>query len=140
MPIDRRYIGFRLEPFTVLVTADQLRRFGEAIGTVGPAAVAPPTYMKVVEGAGNSSRAILSALQIDVRRILHAEQEFRYGAPIRAGDHVTVVRTVSDIYAKKGGALELVIVESTLHRSDGASIGHSRQSLLVRNEPPVAPA
>jgi len=81
-----------------------------------------------------ASRAIVSALQIDLRHILHVEQEFEYGAPIRAGDCVTVERTVADIYAKKGGALEFVVVDSTLHNGDGASLGRARQTILVRNE------
>jgi hydroxyacyl-ACP dehydratase HTD2-like protein with hotdog domain len=138
VPIDRRYIGFRLLPFTVLVTSEQLRRFAEAIGYVGPDIdldLAPPTYLKVIEGEGNSSRAIVSALQIDLRRILHVEQEFEYHLPIRAGDRVTVERTVSDIHARKGGALEFVVVDSTLHNGDGTSFGRSRQTILVRNEP-----
>ena len=137
MPIDRRYIGFRLQPFTVMVKAEQLRRFGEAIGIGGPSidySMAPPTYMKVIEGEGNSSRAIVSALQIDLRRILHVEQEFEYGVPIRVGDRVTVERAVTDIYAKKGGALEFLVVESTLHNGDGALAGRSRQTILVRSE------
>ena len=137
MPIDRRHIGFRLQPFTVLVKAEQLRRFAEAIGIGDPHidhSVAPPTYMKVIEGEGNSSRAIVSALQIDLRHILHVEQEFEYGAPIRVGDCVTVERTVADIYTKKGGALEFVVVDSTLHNGDGASLGRARQTILVRNE------
>ncbi len=137
MAIDRRHIGFELPPFAVEVTADRLHRFGEAIaigGTIIDCSVAPPTYIKVIEGEGNSSLAIVSALKIDLRRILHVEQEFEYGVPIRAGDRVIVERTVADIYAKKGGALEFVVVDSTLRNGDGVSVGHSRQTILVRGE------
>jgi hypothetical protein len=135
--VDRRHIGFQLPPFAVVVTADQLRRFGEAIGIGGATvdcSVAPPTYIKVIEGEGNSSLAIISALRIDLRRILHVEQEFEYGVPIRVGDRLIVERTVTDIYAKKGGALEFVVIDSTLHNSDGVSVGRSRQTILVRSE------
>jgi N-terminal half of MaoC dehydratase len=140
MPIDRRHIGFRLPAFTVPVTAERVRRFAEAIGLVSEQdrRVAPPTYMKVIEGEGDSSRAIVSALQIDLRHVLHVEQQFEYEAPIRVDDHVTVERTVTDIYAKRDGALEFVVVDSEMHNGDGVSLGRSRQTILVRNEPSAA--
>jgi hypothetical protein len=135
--IDRRHIGFQLSPFTVQVTPERIRAFAEAIGL--PAGehddIAPPTYMKVIEGDGNSSRTIVAALQIDLRRILHVEQEFHYTAPIRAGDVLRVDRKVSDISTKKGGALESVVIDSTMHNDAGVCVGTSRQTLLVRNEP-----
>jgi hydroxyacyl-ACP dehydratase HTD2-like protein with hotdog domain len=142
VPIDRRYIGFRLPAFTVQVSAQSVRRFAEAIGLLGEQdySVAPPTYMKVIEGEGNSSRAIVSALQIDLRRVLHIEQEFEYEAPIRMDDCVTVERTVRDIYAKRNGVLEFVVIDSKMHNSNGVSLGRSRQTILVRNVPSAAPS
>ena len=140
MPIDRKHIGFSLPPFTVLVDREQLRRFAEAIGNSVHSDLAPPTYMKVIEGENGSSRAIVAALGVDLRRVLHVEQEFDYGAPIRGGDHVTVERRVADIYGRKDGAHEFVIVESTLRNAHGVSVGRSTQRILVRNEVPIAPA
>ena len=140
MPIDRKHIGFSLPPFTVLVDREQLRRFAEAIGNRVHSDLAPPTYMKVIEGENGSSRAIVAALGVDLRRVLHVEQEFDYGAPIRGGDHVTVERRVVDIYGRKDGAHEFVIVESTLRNARGVSVGRSTQRILVRNEVPIAPA
>jgi hypothetical protein len=43
---------------------------------------------------------------------------------------------VSDIYARKAGALEFVVVDSTMRNGDGVSVGHSRQWILVRNAVP----
>jgi hypothetical protein len=140
VPIDRKHIGFFLPPFTVLVDREQLLRFAEAIGNRVHSELAPPTYMKVIEGENGSSRAIVAALGVALRRVLHVEQEFDYGAPIRGGDHVTVERRVVDIYGRKDGAHEFVIVESTLRNADGVSVGRSTQRILVRNEVPIAPA
>jgi hydroxyacyl-ACP dehydratase HTD2-like protein with hotdog domain len=143
MAIDRGFIGYRLPAFTVTVDPERLRRFAEAIGDGEPGAqsgVAPPTYMKVVEGEGNSSRAILSALGVDLRRVMHVEQEFEYGAPIRGGDALTVERTVSDIHDAKGGALEFIVVDSSMHRPDGTLVGRSRQWIVVRNTVRPQPA
>jgi hypothetical protein len=96
--------------------------------------------LKVIEGENDSSRAIVAALGIDLRRVMHVEQEFEYGAPIRGGDHVTVERRVVDIYDRKHGALEFVVVESAMHNADGVSVGRSKQWILVRNEIRIAPA
>jgi hypothetical protein len=140
VPIDRKHIGFSLPPFTVLVDRAQLRRFAEAIGGAVRSNIAPPTYLKVIEGEKDSSRAVVAALGIDLRRVMHVEQEFEYGAPIRGGDHVTVERRVVDIYDRKDGALEFVVVESAMHNADGVSVGRSKQWILVRNEIQIAPA
>jgi hypothetical protein len=140
MPIDRKYVGFSLPPFTVLIDRERLRRFAEAIGGTVHCDLAPPTYLKVIEGENDSSRAIVAALGVDLRRVMHVEQEFEYGAPIRGGDHVTVERRVVDIYDRKDGALEFVIVESAMHNADGVSVGRSKQWILVRNEIRVASA
>jgi hypothetical protein len=140
MAINRKHIGFSLPRFDVRVDQDKLRRFATAIGA-SPSSVesgvAPPTYMKVVEGEGNSSREIVRALGVDLRRVMHVEQEFEYHAPIRAGDHLTVERRVADIYDRKEGALEFVVVDSIIHRDGGECVGRSRQWILVRNS--IAP-
>src|ERR1700722_8603103 len=126
MTIDRKHIGYRLAPFTVTVNAEHLRRFAAAIGELEAGSepdLAPPTYLKVIEGEGNSSREIIAALSIDLRRVMHVEQEFEYGVPLRGGDRVTVERVVADIYDRKAGALEFVVVDSTMHNSSGAFVG-----------------
>jgi hydroxyacyl-ACP dehydratase HTD2-like protein with hotdog domain len=140
MPIDRQYVGFSMPPYTALVDRERLRRFAEAIGGAIHSDLAPPTYLKVIEGENDSSRAIVAALGIDLRRIMHVEQEFEYRAPLRGGDQVTVERRVVDIYDRKDGALEFVVVESAMHNADGICVGRSKQWILVRNEIRIAPA
>lgn len=136
MAIDRQFIGYRMTPFEVVVDAERVQRFSEAIGaptdTLTPG-VAAPTFLKVIEGEGNSSRRLLEVLGVDLRRVLHAEQEFEFGSPVRAGDRLTVERGVSDIYDRKDGSLEFVIVDSTIRSVSGQWVGRSLQSLLIRN-------
>lgn len=141
MAIDRRHVGYALPPFTVEVDPRRLAAFAAAIGERDPrlaAEVAPPTFMKVLEGEHDSSRAILAALEVPLARVLHAEQQFEYLAPIRAGDRVTVRRTVTDLYEKKGGAMEFIVIESVLTGAAGLLLGRSRQVVAVRNPRPEA--
>ena len=134
MAIDRAFLGYALEPFTVTASAERISAFARAIG-MGDAAtgIAPPTFMKAIEGEGNSSRRIIEALGVPLSRILHAEQQFDYLAPIRAGDVLRVERSVTDLYDKRNGAMEFIVIESRISRQDGTPVGRSRQVVLVRN-------
>jgi hypothetical protein len=140
MAIDRQFIGYSLPPFTVTVERERLRQFAVAIGgssSGGDEDRAPPTYLKVIEGEDNSTRRILAALGVDLRRVLHAEQEFEFHAPYRAGDRLAVERTVSNIYERKAGELEFVVVDTLIRRSSGALVARTQQVILVRNAAPV---
>ncbi|MDH0639620.1 MULTISPECIES: FAS1-like dehydratase domain-containing protein [Pseudomonas] len=129
------FIGYQHPPFEVRVTRESLDRFNQAIGVAGAGAdsPAPPTYMKVIEGEGGSSRAILIALDIKLHRVLHAEQSFEYHAPIHAGDVLEVHRSISDHYTRKNGTREFLVIESRILRADKTLVGCSRQILILRN-------
>jgi hypothetical protein len=136
MPIDRRHIGFSLPPFKVEVDRERLQLFAEAIGETDPqlaGEIAPPTFLKAIDGESGSSRIILEALEVDLRRVLHAQQHFDYVDPVRAGDCITVERRVVDIYDKREGALEFIVIESVLSRQSGAVVGRTSQVVMVRN-------
>jgi N-terminal half of MaoC dehydratase len=141
MAINRQFIGYSLPPFIVTVERERLRQFAAAIGASPPGSDedgAPPTYLKVIEGENDSSRRILSALGVDLKRVLHAEQEFEYHAAYRAGDQLAVERTVSNIYERKAGELEFVVVDTLIRQSSGQLVARTQQVILVRNPAPVA--
>jgi len=134
MTIDRGFVGYSLPPFAVTASRERVAGFARAIG-IGDETLsfAPPTFMKAIEGEGNSSRRILEALGVPLSRVLHAEQQFDYMAPIRIGDVLQVQRTVTDLYDKRNGAMEFIVIESSISRDDGTPVGRSRQVVLVRN-------
>lgn len=140
MPVDRNRIGYALPAFEVVARAERIAAFARAIGSADTA-VAPPTFMKAVEGENDSSRRILDALGVDLKRVLHAEQQFEYLAPIRGGDTLRVQRTVAEIYERKNGSMEFIVIESSVTRvQDGELAGRSRQIVLVRHPAPAAAA
>ena len=141
MAIDRAHLGYALPAFAVEITRERIAAFLRAIGmpvASSGSLVAPPTFMKAIEGENNSSRRILETLGVDLRRVLHAEQQFDYASPIRSGDRLLVSRTVTELYDKKNGAMEFIVIESDMRREDGARVGKSRQVILVRNPEAVA--
>jgi hypothetical protein len=140
MAIDRGFLGYSLPTFSVVASPARIERFARAIGLEGAAdGCAPPTFMKAIEGEHNSSRRILETMGVPLAKVLHAEQQFDYFSPIRAGDNLQVQRTVTDIYDKRDGEMEFVVIESRIWRMDGTAVGRSRQVILVRN-PPAMPA
>lgn len=136
MSVDRSFLGHSLPSFTVTITPERLAKFAEAIGERNPAFARdtlPPTFLKVIEGEGGSSRRILDDLKVDLKRILHAEQQFEYFAPIRAGDTISVQRKVADLYEKKGGEMEFIVIETSFAQASGQVAAISRQIVLIRN-------
>lgn len=131
------YVGYEYPTYDFTVTEESLNRFIVAIGRQPSSAktpVAPPTYQKVIEGKGDSSRKILENLGIDLKRVLHAEQEFDYLEPINAGDRLKVSRRVSDHYFKKNGTREFLVIESEIHNALAPHnlVGRSRQVVILR--------
>src|SRR5687767_8213057 len=68
-----------------------------------PDAVAPPTFPRTLafwaprRGGEQAGRG-----GMDMRRVLHGEQEFEYVRPVRAGDALTATSSVKDTYEKEG--------------------------------------
>lgn len=150
--IDRdKHIGQASESRTVEVERGFLRFFAEATGETDPvyfddaaalaagfrALPAPPTYlfslnMSVPAKIGAVLDPV-NGMGVDMSRILHGEQSFTYHRPICAGDRLTLVTTTRDIYAKKGGALEFVVQDTTAHDENGVLVAEMESVTVVRN-------
>jgi hypothetical protein len=74
----------------------------------------------------------LTALDVDLRRVLHGEQSFTYHAMAHAGDVLTLRTRITDVAVKKGGALELLTKETGVTR-DGQPIAEAVSVIVVRN-------
>lgn len=145
--IDRKYIGFEPDPIVVDVERGQLKFFAKAIGQTDPiyldeeaahaagypALPAPPTFMVTLELSQADPFKLYTDMGIDLSRILHGEQKFRYGAPICAGDRITLKSRVSDIFDKKGGLLEFVTVETSGFNQRGEDVGMTTRVIIVSN-------
>jgi hydroxyacyl-ACP dehydratase HTD2-like protein with hotdog domain len=145
--IDRSWIGRDLGSFVVEVAPKEVRRFVDAIGEDRPiyrslaAAQAagfpwiplPPTYPFSLMLDREDPFAFLRLLAIEQGRILHAEQRFEYHAPLWAGEPIALSEKVADIYDKKGGLLEFVVLDAVARRADGTLAVTQRRSLVVRH-------
>jgi acyl dehydratase len=68
-------------------------------------------------------------VQMDLRRVLHGEQEFTYLKPIYAGDVLTAVTKVTDVYEKtggRGGTMTFVVMDTEFTNQKGEKVAISR--------------
>ncbi|MFB6672449.1 MaoC family dehydratase N-terminal domain-containing protein [Streptomyces sp. NPDC056390] len=146
MPLDRSLIGTKSPGLVVDVERGRLRFFAKATGQTDPvysdrqAAKAaghrdlpvPPTFLFCLSMEVPNPFEYLEELGIDPVTVLHGEQAFEYLAQAYAGDTLTYTTTISDIYDKKGGALEFLVRTTDITR-DGEPIGRMTSSAVIRN-------
>jgi acyl dehydratase len=76
---------------------------------------------------------LLDTLKIDLREVLHGEQRFDYHSPVCAGDTLRFQTRVSDIYDKKGGALEFVVNDTKVTNQLGEHVSDLHSVIVVRH-------
>ncbi|HEX7784497.1 MAG TPA: MaoC family dehydratase N-terminal domain-containing protein [Sphingobium sp.] len=132
--LDRALIGRTSEQTVVRVNTEQLKFFARATDQRDPvyfdetAARAaghrtipvPPTFaFSLALASPEQAGYALIQVKADPRYILHAEQAFRYHAPLYAEDDVSLTTTIIDLYEKKGGALRFVVQRTDYLSSNG---------------------
>lgn len=145
--IDRKWIGHRLPASVLPIERTRLQFFAKAIGETDPVysdadaaraagyadLPAPPTFLFAAELDSGLTFRLLDELQIPIAKLLHGEQRFIYHQAACAGDTVTVRSTITDIYAKKGGALEFVVKDSQASNQHGQRVAELRTVLVCRH-------
>ena len=145
--IDRSWIGKSFPKLTVDVEKGQLRFFAKSVSETNPVYTdedaakaagyrslpAPPTFTFTLNLAAPDPFEKYVSMGIDLNRVLHGGQKFEYVAPICAGDAITLESSISDIYEKKGGALEFIEEETVATNQDGAVVARLYNTLVVRN-------
>lgn len=131
MPVDRSLIGAQSEPVVFEVERGAIRKFAQAIDDPTPAfqsgEIAPPTFP-------TTFRVDVPGFDVDPARRLHGEEEYEYARPIRAGDKITVVRRVTDVYEREGrlGKMIFVVMESEGRDPNGELVYTGRTTVIVR--------
>jgi hypothetical protein len=138
--IDRSALG-QWGPETLMrVEHGKIREFARAIkddsaAFTGDAPLAPPTFLMTIAhwGEGATSSGV-RAVKLDMRRLLHGEQEFEYLRPIRAGDVLRVRSRTKDVFEKqgsRGGKMLFVLMESEYKNQRDEVVAYSRNTLIM---------
>jgi acyl dehydratase len=156
MPIDPRHVGRRYGPFRVTVCAEQIRSFAVAVsggvpGYFGTASGDPHPWSVDEEEARRSPHGALVApptfgvtfamkpfalacsdpeLGLDLLRLLHAEQEFEHGAPVRPGDELTTVGEIVEVWSR--GPLDFLTVRTETTSKSGERVLVARWTAVIR--------
>jgi acyl dehydratase len=148
MAIDRRHIGVISEPRSIEVKKWHLELFAQATGETDtvyfdeaaakaaghPNIPAPPTFAHVLSlGAPAVRGDLITDIGVNVLHALHAGHAFTYYRSIYAGDRITLTTETTDIYEKKGGALEFIVQETKAVNQRGELCVAQRAVLAVRN-------
>jgi acyl dehydratase len=144
--IDRTHIGRTLSPHSTTVDAGRLRLFAKATGETRPeyiddaaaraaghpALPAPPTYAFALDFDVPDPYAWFAEFGIDIARVLHGSQSFRYLAMVYAGDRLTFASRIEDVYEKRGGALTFVVKETDVTNQHGVRVAELHATIVVR--------
>lgn len=150
--IDRdKHVGVVSEPRQVEIETGFLKFFAKATGETDPvyfdeaaakaaghpSIPAPPTYLFSLALSAPAKRGDVfdseNGIGVDLAGVLHGEQSFTYHRPMYAGDRLTLKTTTTDIYAKKGGALEFIVQDTVAANDAGEPCVEMRMVTVVRN-------
>lgn len=143
---DKSLIGRQMSQGSVDVEKGRLRFFAKAIGETDavytdeaaardagyPSLPVPPTFLMCLNSEIGDLGELLKVLEMDLGRILHAEQSFTYHRMAYAGDTLSFSTKVADVYEKKGGALVFVVQETRVTNQKGEHIADLRSALVER--------
>lgn len=147
MPIDRKkFLGYELPVHTATVDEWRARFFAKAVGEPDPiysdAAAAKaaghrglplmPTMLFCMEQGRPDGYKLVEDMGVKIAQLLHGEQHFDYVKPVYAGDALTFRTKITDIYDKKGGALEFFERTTTITNQAGETVGRLRGIAVVR--------
>ena len=144
--IDRSHIGREFGIHTADIEKGRLRFFAKATGETNPVYFdeeaakaaghrtlpAPPTFLFSMDMEVPDPFEILKIMDIDLGKILHGTQEFMYHKPVYAGDTISFKSEVTDIFDKKGGALEFIVKKTSATNQKNELVAEMSRTIVVR--------
>lgn len=109
-----------------------------ALRTIG--GIMPPPTFTMSLALWDDARGRPPLLSYDRRRLLHGEQEFEYLQPVYAGDTLTGVTRVADVFEKRGargGTMTFGVLETVFTNQRGERVLIAR-STVIETAAPVA--
>ncbi|MBQ9917819.1 MAG: MaoC family dehydratase N-terminal domain-containing protein [Microbacterium sp.] len=144
MPVNPELVGRAFPPTApYLVGREKVREFARAVFADAPQhsdpaaaralgyadVVAPPTFAMVVQDLTLQQLLGDPDSGIELSRLVHAEQRFRYSRPIVAGDELTATLSVTGIRTLGGNAM--ITSEAEIVDADGAHVVTTTSVLLA---------
>ena len=137
-------VGRTFPPVTYAVGREKIREYARAVGETTPLyfdvdaaraagyadVVAPPMFAVVYCGPSIWPAIVDPEVGIDFAHMVHGAQEFRWEAPVVAGDEITTETQVVDISNRAG--LGFFVFETRSSNQDGAPVCTGTWTNIVR--------
>lgn len=146
MSIPSSVIGRELPTVQSTIERGRLRFFAESIGERNPVYTdldaardagypdlpVPPTFLFGLKLDGEAPLGWITDLGVDPRFVLHATQRFEYERMAFAGDDLVLRPRITDLFEKRGGALEFLVVSTTVTRGT-ETVARISETIVVRH-------
>ncbi|HOX16063.1 MAG TPA: MaoC family dehydratase N-terminal domain-containing protein [Smithellaceae bacterium] len=155
---DKSKLGMEFAPYTFEVEKGKIAEFAMAIyqkeskDQISPLytdreaakkagykdIIAPPTFQTSFPlWASGGLMPIIQALNINLMRLLHGEEEYEYLGAIHPGDSMTGRSKVVDMYEKEkkdkpGKFMEFTVIETEIRNQRGELVIKSRSTIVER--------
>jgi len=144
MPVNRQAIGKSYEPVDYAVGREKIREYARAVGESNPVhldveaaraagyadVVAPPMFAVVYSAPAVGPPILDPDVELNFAMMVHGGQEFIWGAPVVAGDEITTVASVKDIFEEDGRGY--YVFESISTNQRGAEVCRGTWTNIVR--------
>lgn len=129
MVVDQSLVGRSFPPTRPYeVSTEKVREFAAAAGVAWDGGPVPPTFPVVL--AFEAMNAFLETVGIDLSRIVHGDQKFRYERPVRTGDVLTATLTVASV--RSIGGNDVIGTTSEVTDVDGRLVCATTATLVHR--------
>jgi N-terminal half of MaoC dehydratase len=139
--VNKNMVGREGPKFEMVVERGKIREFARATGSNATdylddrEPVSPPTFLTTVAfWEPDEAANLYRQLDIDLRRLLHGEQEFVFlHEPPHAGTVLHAQSVVEEIFEKegrRGGVMTFVVMRTDFSDDDGAIVAQSRSTLI----------
>jgi acyl dehydratase len=116
MPVNTKAIGKTYDPVLYAVGREKIKEYARATGESDPVyldvtaaraagyvdVVAPPMFAVVYSAPAVGPPIFDPEIELNFAMMVHGGQEFRWGAPVVAGDEITTTASVKDISEADG--------------------------------------
>ncbi|HEY3603897.1 MAG TPA: MaoC family dehydratase N-terminal domain-containing protein [Sporichthyaceae bacterium] len=147
MAISPDAVGTELGSISMDMERGRLAQFARATGQLDPVysdhdaaksaghpdIPVPPTFLFAIELEAPDPFVWAGKLGIDLKYVLHGEQRFNYRRMAHAGERLTASSAITDVYSKRGGALDFVVKTTAVTDEAGKPVADLTSVIVVRN-------
>jgi hypothetical protein len=123
--------GSMYPPVRFRVDEMRVRAFADAVGQRGPGV--PPTIVTVPEIEAGLDHVVSDPrLGIELSRVLHGEQEYRWSRAVVVGETLTASATIEGV--RERGGMRFLTLRTEVVDEAGELVASGRSTLIVRGD------